>query len=499
MNRETLEVQTASFELDIQPKKKEKLSKLVSTFFKNALRSNLDLTSLADTKAGILISINGFILTVSVTASGFVTHNSIMTYAFISIILTSLGSIILAVMAVKPRYRDHLVEKEHLEGYESLLYYQDMADLEPKEYTKKMKKALFSSEQSIEEMVIHLHILGSEIKKKYFWLKQAYTFFSVGLVLSASLIIYGLLYVENKSFYKFTQDGLAYSKKKFYNIFEPSGATTMPDGNVIIVEDAKGINSIKLLETTKDNVVEIGNIYMNKEIKNIFKKDIEDLEAITSDSNTVFAITSHTLTKSNEKKSSRERFIMFTYEDSKITNFHLYGNLKNDLYKNFGNYYDKRLLSSSDINIEGLAFDNTKNNVLLGFAYPTINSKAIIIEIQNPKDVFLKDEKPLFSKPIELDLGGLGIRDITYDPQKKGYWILAGSINERGNSFELWFWDKYKSKVHHIKNHPDLGYAEGITVIHKDSEKLSSLLIVEDNGIKPNKPADYTLIKRNSL
>jgi len=40
-------------------KKKPELSKLVGTFFRNALRSNLDLTALADTKAGILISIHG--------------------------------------------------------------------------------------------------------------------------------------------------------------------------------------------------------------------------------------------------------------------------------------------------------------------------------------------------------------------------------------------------------------------------------------------------------
>ncbi len=478
--------------------KKEKLSKLVGTFFKNALRSNLDLTALADTKAGILISINGFILTVSVTASGFVTHNSIMTFAFISIILTSLGSIILAVMAVKPRHKNKLVKNHHLNGYESLLYYQDMADLEPNEYTKRMKKALFCSEESTDEMITHLHILGSEIKKKYFWLKQAYTFFSVGLIISASLIIYGLLYTEKKNFYNLSTANIQYKKDKFYNIFEPSGATTMPDGNIIIIEDEKGVNSIKLLESKKDgNVTEMGKIYMPKEIKKIFKKDIEDLEAITSHSNTVYLATSHSLNKSYKAKNSREKLIKFTYDDGKITNFHSYGNLKNDLLENFKNYYSKTTLSANSINIEGLSFNNKNKSLLVGFRSPIINSKAIIIEIQNPKRIF-SAEKPIFSKPIELDLGGLGIRDMTYDSQKKGYWILAGSVSERTNGFQLWFWDKENSKVSQIKNTPDLGYAEGITIINKNSKK-PSLLIVEDNGIKPNKTADYILINKNGL
>jgi len=147
-------------------KKTLKLSTLVSTFFRNGLRSNLELTSLADTKAGILISINGFILTVSVTASGFAIHNTIMTYAFISIILTSLGSIIFAVLAVKPRTKDRLVKKEYLDGYKSLLYYQDMADLSPQEYKKEVNNVIYKTKKSRDEIISHLHILGSEIKKK---------------------------------------------------------------------------------------------------------------------------------------------------------------------------------------------------------------------------------------------------------------------------------------------------------------------------------------------
>ena len=201
-------------------KKKKKLSKLVGTFFRNALRSNLDLTALVDTKAGILISINGFILTVSVTASGFAIHNTAMTYAFISIILTSLGSIIFAVMAVKPRSKEKLVHKDFLEGYSSLLYYQDMADLEPKEYKKAVNKVIYKTNKSKDEMITHLHILGAEIKKKYFWLKQAYTFFSIGLIVSAALIIYALTYVEKTAFYKLSNGNVVYTQDKFYNIFE---------------------------------------------------------------------------------------------------------------------------------------------------------------------------------------------------------------------------------------------------------------------------------------
>jgi len=479
-------------------KKSKKLSSLSSTFFKNALRSNLDLTSLADTKAGILISINGFILTVSVTASGFAIHNAIMTYAFISIILTSLGSIIFAVMAVKPRSKNKLVAKEHLEGYNSLLYYQDMADLAPNDYSKAMNKVLFSSKKSKEEMISHLHILGAEIRKKYFWLKQAYTFFSLGLIISASLIIYALIYVEETAFYNLSKGNVVYKKDKFYNVFEPSGAATMKDGKVLIVEDESSVHALKLLEIEPNgNVVEVGDIYLPKKIKKYFKKNVEDVEAVTVAGDYVYAITSHSLTKAHKRKKAREQFMMFSYDDGAMTQFSVYTLLRDDLEKNFSQLLNLNY-SNNSLDIEGLSFDPKDKSILIGLRSPTHNSKAVIIGIENPQEVFAQQEKPRFTKLIELDLDGLGIRDITYDVQKKGYWIIAGDSAQRNTSFKLWFWDKVHNKVSIVKNHPDIGYGEGITIINQNSNN-PALFIVEDNGQKPNKSADFIIINRNTL
>ena len=485
--------------IEKKEKVKKKFSKLVPTFFKNALRSNLDLTSLADTKAGILISINGFILTVSVTASGFAIQNAMMTYAFVSIILTSLGSIIFAVLAVKPRRKDKLVKADELSGYKSLLYYQDMADLSPDEYNKQMREVLVDSEESTDEMITHLHILGAEIKKKYFWLTQAYRYFSLGLIVSASLIIYALMYVEETAFYNLSKGNVVYKEDKFYNVFEPSGATTMPDGKVLIVEDERAADSLKLVEIAKNGkVLEIGALYLDKKLKKLFKKDIEDLEAITSDGNTVYGITSHSLSKKNGRKISRERFIMFTYDEGAVKEFHMYSNLKRDLALSFPELSQKSAFYTSEINIEGLVFDEDTKKLIIGFRAPVIDGEAMLLAIDNPREVFLNQARPKFSKPIRLKLNGMGIRDITYDASKKGFWIIAGSTNERDMSFTLWFWDKKRNKVNLMKNHPDIGFGEGITVINRDSP-LPGLFIVEDNGQKPNKSAKYIIIDRNSL
>ncbi len=167
----------------------KKTSRTVETLFRNALRSNLELTSLADTKASILISVNGFILTVIITASGLQLSDAGMMYAFSSIILTALLSITFAVLAIRPRFKNHLLKKEYQHDYYSVLFFQDMADLSPQDYLTNVHKVISSRGLTQAHIIKHLHMLGSEIKLKYIWLRRAYTVFAAGLIISALLVI----------------------------------------------------------------------------------------------------------------------------------------------------------------------------------------------------------------------------------------------------------------------------------------------------------------------
>ena len=475
-------------------KPKQKLSALINTFFRNALKSNLDLTSLADTKAGILISINGFILTVSVTASSFIAHNDLMLYAFICIILTSLGSIILAVLSVQPRSKEKLVAKEQLEGYASLLHYQDIASYTPDEYQNLMKKALRSTKASRKEMVHHLHILSTEIKKKYHWLKLAYTFFSLGLIVSASLMIYALMQSSMQNSAQ-KEDGTSYSKGHFYNIFEPSGATTVDGNKVLIVEDESSARPLKLITfDEKNNVVEIGDLHIPKKLKKMFKKKVEDLEAIVADGHTVYAITSHSLNRSNKEKKSRNKLLMMRYEDESLVNLYTYKHLKEDLVLYKPKIFGMTLLGYNPMNIEALAIQPENHQLYLGFRAPLFQTKAIIVPLKNPHQLFGKQkQQPLFGEPIMLDLGGLGIRAMQYDAGKQGIWIVAGDSGRRISRFVLYFYDVNKKKLTMQKQDIDFGYSEGITLVSNNGERF--LFCVEDNGEKPNKAATYIRVK----
>lgn len=179
--------------MDLQKRAEKKKPRSVETLFRNALRSNLELTSLADSKASILISVNGFILTVIVTASGLQLNHPLMVYPFIAIIITAMASIAFATKAIQPKYKKHLIKKEHQPNYHSILYFQDIADFTPEEYLSEAKEVISSNEATQEHILQHLHMLGSEIKIKYRWLRQAYAIFALGLILSMSLVVYALL------------------------------------------------------------------------------------------------------------------------------------------------------------------------------------------------------------------------------------------------------------------------------------------------------------------
>jgi hypothetical protein len=175
--------------------KTKNTSRTVETLFRNALRSNLELTSLADTKASILISVNGFILTVIITASGFQSSDPAMIYPFIAIILTALVSITFAVFAIRPRFKKHLLHKKNQDAYSeyhSVLYFQDMAAISPDQYVQNVHKVISDKGLTQEHIIKHLHMLGSEINLKYRWLRRAYTAFAIGLIISVLFAIFSM-------------------------------------------------------------------------------------------------------------------------------------------------------------------------------------------------------------------------------------------------------------------------------------------------------------------
>lgn len=172
-------------------KKQKNASRSTETLFRNAVRSNLDLTSIADNKANIMISVNGFILTVIVTAGGFVLEkDSSLIWAFAMILITAIASIGAAVMAVKPKINlsDDTLE-DLRQDKSSIIYFKHYINMHPDDYVREMKRVLKDVETVHTHIARHIYGLGYGLTVKFRWLRISYTIFTIGLALSATIFL----------------------------------------------------------------------------------------------------------------------------------------------------------------------------------------------------------------------------------------------------------------------------------------------------------------------
>jgi hypothetical protein len=234
---------------------------------------------------------------------------------------------------------------------------------------------------------------------------------------------------------------------------------------------------------------------MSKEIKHMFKKEINDIEALAyNGKNHIYAITSFTTNKEHQHNKAREHLIRFNYQNGELSDLVMFDGLLEglkELHPKLKKAIDKKDISrKKEINIEGLAYDRAKKELLIGFRSPTIKKEAILITLKNPAKIFDEDEKPALSMKL-LDLEAHAIRGISYDLQKGGFWIIAGDVGKRKEPFKLWYFDSDSLKL--AKNHDikDLGFAEGVTDIG------DKLFIVRDDGNKMlHKPSTYEIIEK---
>lgn len=90
----------------------------------------------------------------------------------------------------------------------------------------------------------------------------------------------------------------------------------------------------------------------------------------------------------------------------------------------------------SGTNIEGLAWANGR--LLIGFRNPQASTHALVVTMTNA-DAVLTGATAHFGEAIELDLGGLGIRSMTWSASLGAVLVIAGPHDSNG-AFHLYKW-----------------------------------------------------------
>jgi len=133
------------------------------------------------------------------------------------------------------------------------------------------------------------------------------------------------------------------------------------------------------------------------------------------------------------------------------------------------------------LNIEGLT-RTPEGALLLGFRNPIPDGKALLIRLENPDEV-ISGKPAKLGKPVQLDLGGLGIRSLEYSEGERTYWIVAGPFDD-GDDFRLFQWSGSPADAPRVVTEADFQglRPEALIVYPGDKSRLQALS--DDGGVK---------------
>lgn len=135
------------------------------------------------------------------------------------------------------------------------------------------------------------------------------------------------------------------------------------------------------------------------------------------------------------------------------------------------------------LDIEGLAIEPSTGHLLIGLRSPVTQGRAWIVELSNPAALLADPEAaPLLSVRARLDLGGRGVRALTWSETLGSFVLVAGHPGEE-DAFGLFRWD---GRGEPVPLPADLGSLrpEGI------EEMGGELLVVSDDGGVSRKGTD---------
>jgi hypothetical protein len=167
-------------------KNKKTKTEGVDTMFKIASSNSQRLSSMADNKAHILITVNSIIL--SAIISLLVRRLATDTYLIIPTIIilgVSLSTMVLSILATRPDISKGTFQARDLAREDiNLLFFGNFYKMPLGEYEKGMIQMMESSDFLYRALIRDAHALGVVLGRKYRQLRLAYNIFMFGLIIA---------------------------------------------------------------------------------------------------------------------------------------------------------------------------------------------------------------------------------------------------------------------------------------------------------------------------
>lgn len=177
------------------------LGRGVDTLYRSNYRNHINLSSIADGKANMMISINTIMISVIVTLSGAsfsmskseIVEHLRFTVPILILLVGSLASVIFAVLSARPKVTSKNVDsKKVFEDKLSLLYFGNFLKIPKQKFIDHMNELKQDQHILYDSMSKDLYNLGGVLQKKYSLLTISYNIFitSLSLTVIAFLVIF---------------------------------------------------------------------------------------------------------------------------------------------------------------------------------------------------------------------------------------------------------------------------------------------------------------------
>ena len=283
--------------------------------------------------------------------------------------------------------------------------------------------------------------------------------------------------------------------------YEPSGIQQLPDGRFLVVEDEKQ-HALSLLVIHAS-----GSVSRTPLLVEDAGWKLDDLEGVALDQlGFIYALTSHSRDDDGDEKKSRDKLVRFRVEGDRVLAPKVVSGLKRALTEKHPVLAVaariQNVKTGGGLNIEALEISPDQQRLLIGFRSPLQGHRALVASVENPSGIFDADEAPRISASLTaLDLGGNGIRGMSFIPSLGGYLIISGPSTREPQHFELWFWsgqaDASARRVT-VAGIPGFERAEGVSPAVIDGAQR--IIIVSDDGSREEgRFARYLLLDPEQL
>jgi len=174
------------------------LNKGIQTMLRLTSDNHLRLSSLADGKANILISVNAIIISVILTVLiRRLEVDRYLIFPTVFFLMFSLATIVIAILATRPKLSGGQFSKEDiLNKKTNLLFFGNFHKATLQEYQWGMNEMMKDQDYLYGALVKDIYFLGVVLGRKYKLLRLAYSIFMVGIIIA--VLAFSLAVILNK-------------------------------------------------------------------------------------------------------------------------------------------------------------------------------------------------------------------------------------------------------------------------------------------------------------